>query len=124
MAGEAAPGSGLLTREAAVGPRFELHADTGHSYVLFEAGANDFADPAWPGSAPWVDGVMWAQSPSIVWPDDHSWVLATEIDFDSTLIAGTTVLIRDLVQTSGLEVLPIHTDADLTWDGDSINRPG
>ncbi|GHD52910.1 hypothetical protein D9V29_12230 [Mycetocola manganoxydans] len=117
------PGSGLLRREVAAGSRFDLHGNTGRRYVLFEAGANDLADAAWPGRAPWVAEVMWAQSPSILWPDDHSWVLATEIDFDSTLIAGSTQLIRELVQTPGLEVLPIRTDADLTWDGDSLNRP-
>lgn len=117
------PGSGLLSHESAAGPRFELHASTGRSYVLFEAGANDFADAAWPARAPWVDNVMWAQSPSILWPDDHAWVLATEIDFDSTLVAGTRALVRELVETPGLEVLPIPTDADLTWDGDVLNRP-
>lgn len=116
-------GSGLLTREVATGPRFDLHGGTGRNYVLFEAGANDFADAAWPGCAPWVDNVLWSQSPSILWPDDHSWLLATEIDFDSTLVAGTTALIRELVQTPGLEALPIRTDADLTWDGDVLNRP-
>ena len=116
-------GSGLLSREVAAGPRLDLHAGTGRRYVLFEAGANDFADFAWPSRAPWVDNGMWTQSPSILWPDDHSWVLATEIDFDSTLIAGTAALVRELMQTPGLEVLPIRTDADLTWDGDSINRP-
>lgn len=117
------PGSGLLAREVAAAPRFELHADTGRSYVLFEAGANDFADPAWPRCAPWVDEVSWAQSPSILWPDDHAWVLATEIDFDSTLVAGTAALIRELVRTPGLEVLPIRTDADLSWKGDVVNLP-
>lgn len=115
-------GSGLLAPEIAAGPRFGLHADTGRSYLLFEAGANDFADAAWANHAPWVDDVMWAQSPSILWPEDHSWVLATEIDFDSTLVAGTAALVRDLMQTPGLEVLPIRTDADLSWDGDVINR--
>jgi hypothetical protein len=65
---------------------------------------------------------MWAQSPSIVWPEDHSWVLATEIDFDSTLVAGTTKLIQELVQMPGLEVLSIRTDADLTSEGDRLNR--
>lgn len=117
------PGSGLLSHEIAAGPRFELHASAGRSYVLFEAGANHFADTAWPARAPWVDDVMWAQSPSILWPDDHAWVLATEIDFDSTLVAGTRALVRELVETPSLEVLPIRTDADLTWDGDVLNRP-
>lgn len=117
------PGSGLLAREVAAGPRFALHGGTGRNYVLFEAGATDFAEAGWPGRAPWVDEVGWAQSPSILWPEDHAWVLATEIDFDSTIVAGTTALIRELVRTSGLEALPIRADADLTWDGDVLNRP-
>lgn len=118
-----APGTGVLPPEVAAGPRFELHGDTGRSYVLFEAGAHDFADPTWPVRAPWVDEPVWAHSPSILWPDDHAWVLATEIDFDSTLVAGTTALVRELVRTPGLEVLSLRTDADLTWDGDALNRP-
>jgi len=120
---EPEPGSGILSREVAEGPRFDLHGGTGRHYVLFEAGANDFANAAWPDRAPWVDGVVGAQSPSILWPDDHSWVLATEIDFDSTLVAGTTALIRELVHTPDLEVLPLCADADLTWDGDALNTP-
>jgi hypothetical protein len=117
------PGSGLLAREIATGPRLDLHASTGRQYILFEAGAHDFADPGWPDRAPWVDEVMWAQSPSILWPEDHAWVLATEIDFDSTLVAGTRALIDELVQAPGLEVLPLRTDANLTSDGDLLNRP-
>lgn len=119
---EAEPGSGVLAREVAAGPRLELQGSAPRSYVLFEAGANDFADAAWPDSAPWVDDVMWPESPSILWPDDHSWVLATEIDFDSTVVAGTAALIHELEQTPGLEVLPIGTDADLSRDGDTVNR--
>jgi hypothetical protein len=120
---EPEPGSGLLPREIATGRRFDLHASTGRQYLLFEAGAHDFADARWPDRAPWVDEVRWAQSPSILWPEDHAWVLATEIDFDSTLVAGTQVLIHELMQTPGLEVLPVRIDADLTRDGDVLNRP-
>ncbi len=116
-------GSGLLARQIAAGPRFELHADTGRRYVLFEAGANDFTEAGWPDRGPWVDEPRRAQSPSLLWPDDHAWVLATEIDYDSTLVAGTTALIQDLQHTAGLEVLPIPADADLTRDGDELNHP-
>jgi hypothetical protein len=76
-----------------------------------------------PVHAPGVDEPVWAYSPSILWPDDHAWVFATGIDFDSTLVAGTTALVRELVRTPGVEVLPIRTDADLTWDGDAPHRP-
>ena len=115
------PGTGLLPREIATGPRFDLPA---RSYVLFEAGAADFADAGWTARAPWVDRPIWAQSPSIVWPDDHAWVLATEIDFDSTLVAGTRALVEELVHTPGVEALPLSPDADLSWQGDAVNRPG
>ena len=120
--GDPAPGSGLLSRDVAAGKRFDLHGGTGRHYVLFEVGANDFADIAWPGRAPWVDERRWVNSPSILWPDDHAWALATEIDFDSTLVGGTAELIHELMRTPGLEVLPIRTDADLTRDGDRLNR--
>lgn len=62
-------------------------------------------------------------SRNTLWPDNHAWVLATEIDFDTTLVAGTTALVRKLVRIPGLEVLPLHPDADLTWDGDTLNQP-
>lgn len=120
--GDPESGFGLLAREVAATKRFDLHGSTGRHYVLFEVGANDCADIAWPGRAPWVDEPMWAQSPNVLWPDDHAWVLAAEIDFDSTLIAGTTKLIKELMQTPGLEVLAIRTDADLTRAGDRLNR--
>lgn len=93
------PGSGLPAQEIVTGPRFKLHGQTGRNYFLFEAGAGDFADGSWPAAAPWVDGPCWAQSPNILWSDDHARMPATEIDFDSTLIGGTAELIREMVQT-------------------------
>lgn len=117
------PGTGVLSYEAAAGPRFDLHADTGRRYILFEAGPDTFVDPVWPSRAPWTSGVIGAQSPSILWPDDHAWVLATEIDYDSTLVAGTSELIQELTQTPGLEALQIRSDADLSIVGDTLNRP-
>ncbi|WP_213814475.1 hypothetical protein [Glaciihabitans sp. dw_435] len=117
------PGTGVLSREISAGPRFEILEGTGRSYVLFEAGATDFADPQWPARAPWVVHEWDVQSPSIIWPDDHSWVLATEIDFDSTLIAGSQKLVDELTHTPGIEAMQIGPDADLTSEGDRINRP-
>lgn len=48
------------------------------------------------------DEVVWAHSPSILWPDDHGWAIATEIDFDSTLVAGTRALVRELARTRAM----------------------
>lgn len=48
-------------------------------------------------------------------------MLASEIDFDSTLIGGTKALIKELTKTPGLEVHPITLSVDLTSDGDHFN---
>lgn len=69
------PGSEVLPAEIASGPRLDLHGDTGRHDLLFESGAQDFADPTWPARAPWTHHAQRAHSPSILWPDDHVWVL-------------------------------------------------
>jgi len=74
-----------------------------------------FADR--PGSA------FWPQSPSLSWPDDHSWCVATEIDFDSTLVAGTPRLIDAVLTSPELEAWPVSADDRLTADADTVNGP-
>ncbi len=119
--GQGRKGSGILPRDIAAGPRFGLHADAGRSYILFEAGACDFIDKQWPSVAPWAHNGSWDQTPSLLWPDDHAWVLATEIDHNFTLIAGSTAMVSELKQTPGLEVHAIDSGSNLTWDGDMVN---
>ena len=63
-----------------------------------------------------------AHCPSLVWPDDRAWVLVTEVDYDSTIVGGSSELIRALVADPRLEALPIREGADLTWDADEVNR--
>jgi hypothetical protein len=114
------PGSGILPEEVVNGPVLEL---PGRSYYLFGAGARFFAGSGWPNGAGWHDGSALPQSPSIVWPDDHSWVLVTEIDWDSTIVAGSWELIKALMSDPSIEALPIREGADLRWDSDNENRP-
>ena len=42
------------------------------------------------------------QSPNLLWPIDKSWILATEIDFDVTLIAGSEQLVEAILSTDSL----------------------
>jgi hypothetical protein len=63
------------------------------------------------------------QSPSLLWPEDRSWCLATEIDFDSTLIGGPAELAEALLASPDLEAWPVPSDGDLTIAGDLVNPP-
>lgn len=83
---EQPPGSGVLPREAARGERLSL---PGRDYVCFAAGPRELAEKSWPVRAPWIpaDERAEPQSPNIVWPEGREWVLVSEIDFDSTLVA-------------------------------------
>jgi hypothetical protein len=47
-------------------------------------------------------GSFRAQSPNIMWPHDRNWILATEIDFDVTLVGGTEELIESILTTDSL----------------------
>jgi len=42
------------------------------------------------------------QSPNLLWPNDRSWILTTEIDHDVTLIAGSEKLIEAILNTDSL----------------------
>ncbi|WP_047523976.1 hypothetical protein [Microbacterium sp. ZOR0019] len=117
---------GILSREISEGPRLQL-TDRGH--VLFSAAPSAFADPDWILHVPWRDHaaeehgfLLSAQSPSMLWPEDRSWVLVSEVDFDSTIVAGSSALIDAICADERLEALPIPEGAALTWDADTVNR--
>jgi hypothetical protein len=62
------------------------------------------------------------QTPNMWWPEDRAWFVATEIDFNSTLVACTRACARALLfPDSGLEVLEISAETRLDVDGDTVN---
>jgi hypothetical protein len=64
------------------------------------------------------------QSPNMLWPADRSWLLATEIDFDSTLVGGRPQLAAELLRATGIEAWPVDINDDLSINGDHINQAG
>lgn len=42
------------------------------------------------------------QSPNLIWPSDKSWILATEIDLNATLIGGSIELVHAIMQNDNL----------------------
>lgn len=61
------------------------------------------------------------QSPSIFWPQDRSWCVATEIDFDSTLLGGSAGLIEAVLAHPVLEAWPVFPGNSLRYDADTVN---
>lgn len=88
-------------------PHVEL---PGREYLLFSGAL----DGAWP---PWFAD----RSPNLCWPADRAWCLASEIDFDSTLVGGSTALVGELLRTPGLEVAAVGPDDSLAVDADRVN---
>lgn len=114
------PGSGLLPAEVVNGGTLEL---PGRAYYLFYSAPQFYCQQSWVNQVPWHHSPQFPQSPSILWPADRSWVMVTEIDFDSTVVAGSHELVSALIQDPVIEALPINEGADLTWDADVPNRP-
>jgi hypothetical protein len=61
-----------------------------------------------------VNGVFFPHSPSLIWPDDHAWCVATDVDLRSTYIAATPALADDLLSDARLEVWPVQPDDPLS----------
>ncbi len=93
------------------GPRLRL---PGRDYLLFTGTLPAAASMGW-HAAP---ECFVPQSPNLFWPHDRSWCVATEIDLDSTVVAGTNELVRAVLAAPGLEAWPVAADDSLSSDSD------
>jgi hypothetical protein len=64
---------------------------------------------------------IYARGPSIWWPDDRAWCVATEIDFRSTYVGGSSSCIEDLLNDDVLEALPATIEDGVGLKGDPVN---
>lgn len=62
----------------------------------------------------------WPQSANLVWPEDRSWCLATEIDAECTLIGGSRKLISAIYAEPSLEVQAVCPEDRLPRLGDVL----
>lgn len=101
-----------------IGPGSTLTVANGlRDYWVFRGSMAELIRP------PWFDE-EWGrseQTPNLVWPADRSWCMASEIDFDSTLVGGTAELIAAVVHSPGLEALEVRPSSDLSSEGDTVN---
>ncbi|PPG37150.1 hypothetical protein C5C36_15535 [Rathayibacter sp. AY1G1] len=90
-----------------------------YDYILAATSMAELAEPGW---GPEI-GLRGEEAPQLLWPEDHAWVLATEIDWDSTIVAGSHTLVSAILTDGRFEAFPVDEDSDLSWNGDTINRP-
>lgn len=66
---------------------------------------------------PYRAGIGWTSfhpgpCPQLVWPQDRAWVVASEIDWDSTIVAGSRSLVDDVFADETLETFEVDEEAD------------
>ena len=86
----------------------------GRDYLLLEGPLSAAGDV---GSDGWN-----TQSPNLLWPADRAWFVASEIDFDSTLVGGTEELIGAILTEPRLDAWRVAPDDSLAHDADKINH--
>lgn len=102
-------GQGLVGRSVTI-DRYE--------YILVETDTAELAEPGWGRRL----GFAMDEPPQVLWPEDHAWVLATEIDWDSTIVGGSLTLVDSILSDGRFEAYRVDEDSDLSWNGDTINR--
>ena len=100
QARKSAPPPPAFPAEVILGPRLRLPP---REYILF---AGPLADAGQWGAAPYaIDIPRDINSPNLLWPEDHSWFVATEIDQDWTSVAGSEALIKAVLADPRLEAV-------------------
>lgn len=106
-----------ITRATSEGPLLEL---PGREYVLLAGRVEELRDVGWAAAAGL--GEPGSTEPvNLIWPDDRSWFVATEIDYDSTIVGGSEQLISAVLSADGLEAARVEVDTDLSSAGDTRN---
>ena len=63
----------------------------------------------------------WEQSPSLWWPADRTWCVATDVDLMSTYVGGGRACIDEVLAAPGLEVWGGQERQRVTCDSDALN---
>lgn len=65
----------------------------------------------------------WRAAPHLIWPADRSWLVVTEVDFDSTLVGGTKELVEAIIAAPELEAWQVEPTTSLAEGADKVNVP-
>jgi hypothetical protein len=92
-------------------PRF---AWPGRDLVLAATDLSTLADPTWLDHTRLGPLVPLLHTPQMLWPEDRAWVMATEIDWDSTIVAGPRSLVDAVLADERLEAFAVDEDSALS----------
>jgi hypothetical protein len=98
-------------------PRLVL-PNSARDYVLLTGSLSAALQLDDPGA---LDGFS-PKSPNLSWPADRAWCVATEIDFDSTLVGGSSDLIQTVLDAPGLDAWRVSPEDSLAADADHVNQ--
>jgi hypothetical protein len=108
-------GFGWIDAEDIRGVRLQLPQRT---HLVFKGDADLLDDVGWIG----FDGRLVHEAPSVIWPADRAWYVATDVDQESTYVGGAPALINALVADPGLEAWPASATDSITAGSDTINQ--
>lgn len=109
--GAAVPLPRAFTDAEWAAPRLELPDRT---YLLLAGPLDAVGELSQPPGEP----VSWAQSPALLWPEDRAWCVATEIDYDSTLVGGTRAAVEAVLADPLLEAFEVQPSDSLWYESD------
>lgn len=95
--------------------------DTDPPGLIWAVSVEPGAEPPTERPEPDPTDPFWREAPSLIWPADRSWFVASEVDFDSTLVGGSRELVTALVATPDLEVYEVAPETRLTAFSDKLN---
>lgn len=75
------------------------------------------------GAVGWrtMHGSLRSEPPTIVWPADRAWFVASDPDLDSTYVGGSGALVESLLARPDLEAWPVEAGDRVAIDSDEIN---
>jgi len=60
-------------------------------------------------------------SANLWWPEDRSWIVATEVDYAWTYVGGSKPTIQSILTCPQLEALPTRLENKPFYDSDELN---
>lgn len=105
------PPTGPYPSEVLEGPTLEL---PGREYFTFSCTLATADEPSRHDEWRTGDLAGW-QSPQLLWPLDRSWCVATEVDYDSTLVGGPARLIDAVLADPRFEAFRVSATDSISY---------